>query len=321
MTGRTSYGAQIVRIAGTFLVIVSVAVVVWKIRSNWASLAAWDSPFPLWLMILIGAVIYAVTSWLLPVAWIRLLAYFGQNDLNKKTWHKIYARTQIAKYLPGNIFHLASRHALGRQTGSNHGVIAGAAVFEAVGFVGSACIVSLLGFILSASAGRAVSIVWYVVLLAIAVVIPFIANTVAIRIGTLKNYNLPTKKVSEVIKSLQPVYLIYSLFLFGSGCILLWLVYLTSGLGSMKESGTIITVYAASWVAGFITPGAPAGLGVREALIVVSLSGTIGESDSLLVALIFRMITVAGDLIFFLSSFCSELKISKIFMRSGKVLK
>ena len=53
-------------------------------------------------------------------------------------------------------------------------------------------------------------------------------------------------------------------------------------------------------LAGFVTVGAPAGIGVREAAIILALSGTMGEPTAITVALLFRVLTTLGDVLFFL---------------------
>ena len=54
-------------------------------------------------------------------------------------------------------------------------------------------------------------------------------------------------------------------------------------------------VFAAAWVAGFVTPGAPAGLGVREAVLAGGLRPIYGPEVALALPLLFRMVTVTGD--------------------------
>lgn len=54
-------------------------------------------------------------------------------------------------------------------------------------------------------------------------------------------------------------------------------------------------VFAAAWVAGFVTPGAPAGLGVREAVLAGGLRPLYGPDVALALPLLFRMVTVTGD--------------------------
>lgn len=50
-----------------------------------------------------------------------------------------------------------------------------------------------------------------------------------------------------------------------------------------------------SWLAGFLAPGAPAGLGVREAMMVALLGPAIGARGALGVTLTFRAVSVITD--------------------------
>jgi hypothetical protein len=53
-----------------------------------------------------------------------------------------------------------------------------------------------------------------------------------------------------------------------------------------------------AWVAGFVVPGAAAGVGVREAVPIVALDGPLGPEASAVVALAFRLVTTAGEGVF-----------------------
>lgn len=48
-------------------------------------------------------------------------------------------------------------------------------------------------------------------------------------------------------------------------------------------------------------PGAPAGIGVRETVLVLLLGSYMIEADLLMAVLIGRIVTVFGDVIFFLA--------------------
>lgn len=60
------------------------------------------------------------------------------------------------------------------------------------------------------------------------------------------------------------------------------------------------STFAISWFLGFITPGSPAGIGVREGVTILLLSNYLGEPASLAISLIMRVITVTGDVLFYL---------------------
>lgn len=81
---------------------------------------------------------------------------------------------------------------------------------------------------------------------------------------------------------------------------------------NMQHVLPIIGAYTIAWLAGLATPGAPAGIGIREAIALVLL-GKWMEKDELLTAIVAgRMITIVGDLLFFLISW---IEIKKIDMR------
>jgi uncharacterized membrane protein YbhN (UPF0104 family) len=57
--------------------------------------------------------------------------------------------------------------------------------------------------------------------------------------------------------------------------------------------------YVVAWLIGLITPGAPAGVGVRELVLLFLLKDTITEAELVLVVLLGRTVTVTGDLLAF----------------------
>lgn len=65
------------------------------------------------------------------------------------------------------------------------------------------------------------------------------------------------------------------------------------------STGPIVVLFSVAWVIGFITPGAPGGIGVREALLLFLLTPVIGEEVSLRTAFWFRGVTILGDGFFF----------------------
>lgn len=111
------------------------------------------------------------------------------------------------------------------------------------------------------------------------------------------------RNIGDLIVGLVPVYVIYILFFNIYGCILVGIVYAVHGFPGFQEIGIIMMTFSVAWIAGFITPGAPAGLGVREAIIVALLTHLIDEPQSLLVALIFRLVSIFGDILFFVFSY------------------
>ena len=60
--------------------------------------------------------------------------------------------------------------------------------------------------------------------------------------------------------------------------------------------------YVIAWLAGFLVPGSPAGLGVREVVLLYLLSGHYPESTLLILILASRIVTTFGDVLFYLAA-------------------
>ena len=83
------------------------------------------------------------------------------------------------------------------------------------------------------------------------------------------------------------------------GCFALANMVIVGDLVGDLSAWVLVNIFSAvviSWFAGFITPGAPAGLGIREVVFFALLSGTVAESSLLLATLVFRLVTIVGDL-------------------------
>lgn len=83
------------------------------------------------------------------------------------------------------------------------------------------------------------------------------------------------------------------------GGVAVWLLVLDISPDDGVGFSIAILTYAIAWLAGFITPGAPAGLGVREFVFVLMLGPVTGEADALLAAGLLRLASLAGDILAF----------------------
>ena len=70
--------------------------------------------------------------------------------------------------------------------------------------------------------------------------------------------------------------------------------------------GTVIGAFLLSWMVGFIVPGAPGGIGIREAVITFLLSKSVSQESVVVSIVIYRFITTIGDLIGFMIAILLE---------------
>jgi hypothetical protein len=109
------------------------------------------------------------------------------------------------------------------------------------------------------------------------------------------------------IRLLAAAFFTYLCFFLLSALLFLGLVLTVSdNAEALRDWRGIIGGYAFAWAIGFITPRAPAGLGVREAVLLAVLAPRLGSFVVVIASLLMRITTTLGDLLFFLESLCWE---------------
>lgn len=253
--------------------------------------------------------LYAALVPLTALAWTWLLRALGQ-PVRFAITGPILAATQFGKYLPGNVAHHLGRVAMSKLHGLSVSRILLSMGYETL-FVLLACShVSALTLLWAPPAALAdwplagwrVPLIIAVSLSALLVMVaaPHLAGWLARR----RSANEPVDPDMPAIRPGWGVagacYLVYVLnfVLVGIG---LWLVALSMPASTVGAAGPVffIGAFAASWVLGFLAPGAPAGLGVREALLAVWFGGVLAPADAVALIVMLRIATTLGDLLNF----------------------
>lgn len=269
---------SILNIAGGVLGLVGVVFVILRLFNytseiNFSRFDGWY-----WFMIFVLIIVYGAANTLLARAWWKLLCFLQASARWDRSW-RIYGISQISKYVPGNIFHLAGRQAMGMAEGLPGWILAKSTLWE-LGLV------SLAGVIFVFLSGKFLMPVlpFYVPLLAF--VGAFLLADVAI------GHWFGSKVASAFAWQVA--------FLIISGLVFLGvLVMITPQTMDPILLPGLCGAYVIAWFAGFVTPGAPAGVGVRELALLFLLKGYVAEADLLLAVVIGRMVTVVGDLSYF----------------------
>jgi hypothetical protein len=223
------------------------------------------------------ALLSGASNWLLARGWRHLLNCCGAPV--STSWAvRAYAISQLAKYVPGNIFQFAGRQAIGLAAGiGNAPLIKSTALELAFASVGAVLFLPLV--VPLAISG----LPWW-----IAVSLFCVAVCAAIGIATYLG--------GEDFKLAA---LFYLAFLATSGVIFLATCKIAGGPVGMELYPAIAGAYVVAWLAGLVTPGAPAGIGVRESALIFLLGGLISDSTVLVAVLLVRAISIVGDLLFF----------------------
>ena len=236
-----------------------------------------------WGLVIILATTYAASNLMLVMAWKCLLAQ--AYVVVRLSWAiKTYGVSQIAKYIPGNIFHLAGRQAIGMSSGINSWSLAKTTVWELVLIAIAGSVFGLLALPL---------LDWNLPDFSSYLSFMFAIIVVAILIRFRVGYPMAR------------AFVWHACFLTVSGIVFLGLVELiTNNIGIASYTvGVVVGAYVLAWLIGLITPGAPAGIGIREIVLVGLLNGIVPELDLLLAIVIGRIVTTCGDIIFFIAAY------------------
>lgn len=254
------------------------------------------------LLFIAGSVVYSITGVLLAASWFQLLHLFGKPGISFQHSFKIYARSQIAKYIPGNVFQFAARHVSGRHYGIGHGPLMASMMYEIVGIAWAAGLLGLTGFLLYRLRQPHLSLPLITLVCVGLFLFPAVFNRVAHRFTFLKPMAVPDTSACALFKKIAPIYVLYIFFFLVNGAVFVMVVNITRGANLLEGVGLVMSIYSVSWLAGFLTPGAPGGIGIRETVMVLLLAPMVTQPTALLAALFFRLINVVGDILLFLYS-------------------
>ncbi len=212
---------------------------------------------------------YGALVALLAIAWDRMAGPGVRRSLQETVIP--YGRSVIAKYIPGSVLQYASRQLLGAQAGFSHKAMARASLVEI-----------LLHLTMALAIGGAAMLltglyVWLALL--------------ALAAGGALFAGLWLRR-SEGFDSAA---LLQATFFGGFAILtLICALMLTQDVMlSIKLTG----IFMLAWVAGFVVPLAPGGIGIREA-VLIALAGDIASPALILsFAAITRLMTLGGDVL------------------------
>lgn len=231
-----------------------------------------------WSLISLFALVYGSANVLLAQAWWHLLAFFDV-EVERRWAVKAYGLSQLAKYVPGNIFHLAGRQALGMAAGLPARALAKSALWELGLIVAAGMLFSLLS----------APLVWPE--------LPEYASAGAFG-AILTGLVIALRQLLS--PSVSAALLWQIIFLAISGAVFVGvLVLVIPAFITLSAFSALCGAYVIAWLAGLVTPGAPAGVGVREFVLLFLLGKQIPEADLLLAVVLGRVVTIIGDLLFF----------------------
>jgi uncharacterized membrane protein YbhN (UPF0104 family) len=232
-----------------------------------------------------------------------------------------YLKANIGKYLPTNLFHFAGRHILINNMGYEHKKILASNVIEFLILIAISFLLLLTGLwggVITIPRDALEKILQNRILLVIITIIFFIVLFIIFVKFKIKKL---ISQVASLLSGLHPgkillLILSYSVFFITTGTMLYFILTYFSGKSfSLKDLLYSIFSFSVCWQIGFISPGVPGGIGVREALLLYFFNGVYGKTIAFYSGLVLRLITISGDVIAFLYAFL----LNKLFKNVGTI--
>ena len=272
---------QAVRVAGVILSLVGLGFIANRLVAYREELLLVPIEPSSTILLVLMVIVSAVNLYLLAFAWWKVLLGLGaQIDFVDSL--PLYSQTLLAKYVPGNVFQFVARQAVGLADGIPGGILARSALWE-IGLIATSG--ALFSFLLLplflGEGGNFISVA------------ALLAATVLSLAATQRFFGIQR----------ATAFLLHSIYMVISGVTFLIVMLLVVPNGVVAENVLVIVgAFVVAWLVGLLTPGAPGGLGVREATLVLLL-GELNLGIGVVVAVVIsRIVQMLGEVLFVVAS-------------------
>lgn len=253
----------------------------------------------LWTIVLVIA--YSINVAAVFIPWRLILQFTAGKKVPMPVAQNVICKSNLLKYIPGNVFQYVGRNEIAVLYDLKHSSVALATILDISANVLGVLTVSVFCYAAGLQIGLQ-SIMKYIdptVLLIVAVVGCFLCVMI---------YRWKSAFVRKVMSLCTwtniRTYALCIAFYIGTGIYtgVIYYLILTCVLGveiTTELTFIVIGAYQLSWLMGFITPGAPAGIGIRETVIVALLSAYITIDSVLLGIVLYRLANTIGDFLAF----------------------
>lgn len=247
-----------------------------------------------WEQITLATVLVLITYALLIEGWRRILSAWDSH-LAFRHAARIWFLSNLGKYVPGNIWSLTAMSVMARERGLSGLAAAGSSILmQSVSLATGTAIVMVTSAKLL---GQPVLVGAAVSLLVLGLVTaPRFLPPLAVWAGRLSGRDIVTPTIPAASIWTAALASTLSWLLYG----LAFQLFVRGLLGSAPgEISSYIAAYSAAYILGFISPIAPAGLGVREITLAAFMTqlGLANEADAALVAIAARLWLTVVELV------------------------
>jgi|AGSF01.1.fsa_nt_gi Predicted integral membrane protein len=261
-------------------------------RKHWQEISEIDITSTGWTYLGLALIVTLSAHVWSAFVWLIIVKEFKQ-PIRPRWGLRLYLITNIAKYLPGNIWHFYGRIVALKDSGIALEAAALSVLLEPLMMAGAALGVALISY------HSPYFIIQIIGLIALGIGIhPRILNPILRYLETSKF----KKELSDIPKeaSFQLDYYPVKPLLGGVGFILLrWsgfmLILLALTPLNFEQIPVLLGAYSFAWLLGLLIPGAPGGLGVFEATALALLSNQFAPAILLGAIAFYRLVSIVAE--------------------------
>lgn len=278
----------------TVLIVAIIIFVATTFQRHWTEVSSIRLGTQGWIDLLIATVIMLVSYVWTGYVWGLILKALGY-PVSPRWAISTFLLTNMIKYLPSNLLHLYGRTLAAKKIGVPTGAASLSVILDAMLIIASACIFGLFSIpkqgLLIAGLGLTA-----ILLLIHPQILRFLLQR--LKLSFQPHNSLPQPSLPPLPKYPLDLLLGEMLYVFLRGIGFLFTVYALTNL-PLSQVPQLISVYSIAWLLGYITPGAPGGIGVYEATLIelLELTTNLQEAHILAAVALSRLVTTLAEII------------------------
>jgi glycosyltransferase 2 family protein len=268
-------------------------------KNNWQEVAAIRIATLGWLTLAIALCVTLLAHIWSGWVWTWILEEFNQT-VNIPQFVRVYLQTNIAKYLPGNVWHYYGRISAAKTAGIPTSIAALSVLLEPLLMAAAAILLALLGIQSEIALTQSyIQLLLFFVLAGVLLAIhPHLLN-LAMRLLSRMKFKSTTTNTSDRVLCQIKRYPWRPLLgelgfvgLRGTGFLLTLLAIIPL---SIERIPLLFAAFSLAWVLGLVIPGAPGGLGVFEVTAIALLQNSFSVGAVISAIALYRFISITAE--------------------------
>lgn len=270
------------------------------LKDNWQEVAAIRITGGGWICLVLGLVVTLLAHTWAGWVWSWTLREF-KHPMSSSWVIQVYLKTNIAKYLPGNVWHYYGRISAVTAVGVPTATATLSVLIEPLLMAAAALSLVLIGSHLHQGlAQNASTWNWQVFCLVVVLMTlhPWFLNPLLRVMEKLKEKAKKSSTVNTVAPKVERyplIPLLGEVVFLGLRCMGFLLIFFAISPVNFSQVPLLVSAFSLAWLLGLVIPAAPGGIGVFEATAIALLNRPFSTGIVLSVVALYRFISVLAE--------------------------